>query len=190
MAVFVVLLPYLSTTKLRCLQKNNLGHTIPGELEELNKPHFGEETEVDGPEEACDAEQFFDGAKSDLEKIKEEFSKEIVDNCDSDLLKVLHERFFDTSATSKLPKLPREYFVHLWKNLHDLIEFGNLKDTTMEGRDQMYQSITCVGTLLLQIGEVGQRVKGDFILALPRSFFFKSTLVFSLSAFTNVNTNR
>ena len=153
------------------MQKNNLGHTISGELEELNKPHFGEETEVDGPEEACDAEQFFDGAKSDLEKMKEEFSKEIVDNCDSDLLKVLHERFFDMSATSKLPKLPREYFVHLWKNLHDLIEFGNLKDTTMEGRDQMYQSITCVGTLLLQIGEVGQRVKGDFILALPRSFF-------------------
>ena len=103
--------------------------------------------------------------------MKEEFSKEIVDNCDSDLLKVLHERFFDMSATSKLPKLPREYFVHLWKNLHDLIEFGNLKDTTMEGRDQMYQSITCVGTLLLQIGEVGQRVKGDFIFALPRRFF-------------------
>lgn len=145
------------------------GMVLPGELEELNKPHFGEETEVDGPEEACDAEQFFDGAKSDLEKMKEEFSTEIVDNCDSDLLKVLHERFFDMSATSKLPKLPREYFVHLWKNLHDLIEFGNLKDTTMEGRDQMYQSITCVGTLLLQIGEVGQRVKDAQALARSRS---------------------
>ena len=57
------------------------------------------------------------------------------------------------------------------KWLQENFEFGNLKDTTMEGRDQMYQSITCVGTLLLQIGEVGQRVKGDFILTLPRSFF-------------------
>ena len=27
MAVFVFLWPYLSTTKLRCLQKNNIGHT-------------------------------------------------------------------------------------------------------------------------------------------------------------------
>ena len=27
MAVFIVLLPYLLTTKLRCLQKNNIGHT-------------------------------------------------------------------------------------------------------------------------------------------------------------------
>ena len=28
MAVFIVLWPYLLTTKLRCLQKNNIGHTI------------------------------------------------------------------------------------------------------------------------------------------------------------------
>ena len=27
MAVFIVLWPYLSTTKLRCLKKNNIGHT-------------------------------------------------------------------------------------------------------------------------------------------------------------------
>jgi hypothetical protein len=48
----------------------------------------------------------------------------------------------------------------------------------MEGRDQMYQSITCVGTLLLQIGEVGQRVKGDFIFALQRSFFLNPLYFF------------
>ena len=30
MAIFIVLLPYLLTTKLRCLQKNNIGHTIKG----------------------------------------------------------------------------------------------------------------------------------------------------------------
>ena len=30
MAVFIVLWPYLLTTKLRCLQKNNIGHTSDG----------------------------------------------------------------------------------------------------------------------------------------------------------------
>ena len=30
MAVFVVLWPYLLTTKLSCLQKNNFGHTVLG----------------------------------------------------------------------------------------------------------------------------------------------------------------
>ncbi len=63
------------------------------------------------------------------------------------------------SMGPKLPPLPRENFVHLWKSLHDLIEFGTLHDTTLEGREQMYHSISMVGTLLLQIGEVGQKVK-------------------------------
>ena len=31
MSVFIVLLPYLLTTKLRCLKKNNIGHTTQGE---------------------------------------------------------------------------------------------------------------------------------------------------------------
>ena len=118
---------------------------------------------------ACDAEQFFDEANDGLEKIKEEFSTDNVTSCESDLLKSLHQKFFDTDATVKLPRLPRDYFVHLWKNLHDLIEFGNLKDTTMEGRQQMYHSISLVGTLLLQIGEVGQRVKDAQALARSRS---------------------
>ena len=30
MAVFIVLWPYLPTTKLRCLQKNKIGHTKDG----------------------------------------------------------------------------------------------------------------------------------------------------------------
>jgi len=145
------------------------GMVLPGELEDLNKPHFDEETEVDGPDEACDAERFFDEANDGLEKVKEEISTDNDINCESDLLNSLHQRFFDTDATVKLPRLPRDYFVHLWKNLHDLIEFGNLKDTTMEGRQQMYHSISLVGTLLLQIGEVGQRVKDAQALARSKS---------------------
>ena len=38
----------------------------------------------------------------------------------------------------KLPPLPRDYFVHLWRGLHDLIEFGNLDDITQEGRQVSY----------------------------------------------------
>ena len=34
MAVFIVLWSYLLTTKLRCLQKNNIGHSNEGENEE------------------------------------------------------------------------------------------------------------------------------------------------------------
>ena len=49
MVIFIVLWPYLLTTLLRCLQKNNIGHTVEGgaideaaeavqDLAEFNKP--------------------------------------------------------------------------------------------------------------------------------------------------------
>ena len=91
---------------------------------------------------------------------------------DKTSLRSLHRQLFLVSEKgmgSKLPQLPREYFVHLWKNMHDLIEFGNLDDITEEGRNQMYHSISIVGTLLLQIGEVGQRVKDAQAADLRRS---------------------
>ena len=101
---------------------------------------------------ACDAQQFFDVDNNDLEKIKDEFSNDDTNaGSESESLKSLHGRFFNTDSATKLPRLPRDYFVHLWKNLMDLIEFGNLKDTTMEGRQEMYHSISLVGTHLLQM---------------------------------------
>ena len=107
---------------------------------------------------------------NDLEKIKEEFSTDDTNaGSESESLKSLHGRFFDTDSAAKLPRLPRDYFVHLWKNLMDLIEFGNLKDTTMEGRQEMYHSISLVGTHLLQMGEIGQRVKDAQALARSKS---------------------
>lgn len=89
----------------------------------------------------------------------------------------------------KLPPLPRKNFLHLWRTLHNLFEYNVFNASNLgrngeigkrdsitenllvqmsineEGRDdktiqdQLYQSITMVGTILLQIGEVGQRVK-------------------------------
>ena len=38
MAIFIVIWPYLLTTKLRCLQKNNIGHTKKGTLILQEKP--------------------------------------------------------------------------------------------------------------------------------------------------------
>ena len=89
----------------------------------------------------------------------------------------------------RLHPLPRKNFLHLWRTLHNLFEYNvfttsNLRthgdnakrdsdnvllhmpsngdepvcnDRTIQ--DQLFQSITMVGTILLQIGEVGQRLK-------------------------------
>jgi len=149
------------------------GVVLPGELDHMNRPHF--EDEVDGPnaEEACDAEEFFDAANDGLNQMIDQLKDgqdetpaavirdppKKISSVDATSLGSLHKRLFLMEKSAKLPVLPRDNFVHLWKNLHDLIEFGNLKDTTEEGRQQMYHAISVVGTLLLQIGEVGQKVR-------------------------------
>lgn len=147
------------------------GVVLPGELDQAKQVV----DEVDGlvAEEACDAEQFFSVAARSLDEMADQLkddepvaSYEKVVVGDSASLQSLHNRLFSwskddqrKSGANKLPHLPRDYFVHLWKSLHDLIEFGNIDDITVEGREQMYHSISIVGTLLLQIGEVGQRVQ-------------------------------
>lgn len=150
------------------------GVVLPGELEHLNKPHLDEVDNGGGADEACDAEHFFDVANRGLDEVAEQIKddEELDTNTrlhteDATSLRSLHRRLFfvpnpgdkKKSMGPKLPQLPRDNFVLLWKSLHDLVEFGNLDDTTMEGRQAMYHSISVMGTLLLQIGEVGQRVK-------------------------------
>lgn len=51
----------------------------------------------------------------------------------------------------RLPSLPHKHFVHLWRTLHDLF-------VTDDSDQQLYHSVSIVGTLLLQIGEVGQKI--------------------------------
>ena len=97
---------------------------------------------------------------ADLESSKAEAKKH--DCGDTASLRSLQTKLFMTTQTNsllrdktkkikpgsgvtnelKLPPLPRDYFVHLWKGLHDLIEFGNLDDTTLEGRQSMYHSVS------------------------------------------------
>ena len=111
-----------------------------------------------------------------------------IDTCKSNTARVSTEEVTKPRTKKKLPPLPRKNFLHLWRTLHNLFEYNvfnafkigdngkqesntdNLllhltsvsdefgcRDKTIQ--DQLYQSITMVGTILLQIGEVGQRVK-------------------------------
>ena len=57
-----------------------------------------------------------------------------------------------------------------------MIEFGNLDtDITLEGRESMYHSITKICTLLLQTGEVGQRVKDAEAIVRSRSIEYEDS---------------
>ena len=59
-----------------------------------------------------------------------------------------------------LPSLPQKNFIHLWRTLHDMF-LQQSSCTALVDFDvqKLYDSVSVVGTLLLQIGEVGQRVK-------------------------------
>lgn len=57
----------------------------------------------------------------------------------------------------KIPPLPQQNFVLLWKSLYSLIMDTTTSTETQEDHQRLYHSVSLVGTLLLQIGEVGQR---------------------------------
>ena len=148
------------------------GVVLPGELRLNSRAGADHNDEVDN---ACDAESFFEQANHGLEQIVDQLkeTQDVPDstrkNADSTSLKSLHRRLF-LDHKPKLPALPKEHFEHMWKTLHDLIEFGNLdNDITLEGREAMYHSITKICTLLLQTGEVGQRVKDAEAIVRSRS---------------------
>ena len=153
------------------------GVVLPGEL---NARKDFTQDEVDG---ACDAEAFFHQAHEGLEQMVEQFKisespgTSNKHQSDSSSLKSLHRRLFASGKdkAAKLPVLPKDNFEHMWRTLHDLIEFGNLDDTdiTLEGRESMYHSITKICTLLLQTGEVGQRVKDAEAIVRSRSIEYE-----------------
>ena len=77
---------------------------------------------------------------------------------DTASLRSLHDwllRQDSKAEMKKLPVLPRKHFIQLWHTLHD---FFASNDTHSQ---QLYNSVSVVGTLLLQIGEVGQKLKND-----------------------------
>ena len=61
----------------------------------------------------------------------------------------------------KIPPLPQKYFVLLWKTLYSLFLVHNDMPET-EKEQSLYHAVSVVGTLLLQIGEVGHNLRdGD-----------------------------
>jgi len=59
----------------------------------------------------------------------------------------------------RIPPLPQQNFVLLWKSLYSLFMEDALLPETEE-QQRLYHSVSVVGTLLLQIGEVGQQFSG------------------------------
>jgi len=169
------------------------GVVLPGELTNVaankisdDQVDIGHDADI-----ACDAEAFFHQAHQGLEQMVEQFKESSGRSPDTSIstsstkrnqaestsLKSLHRRLFVSgSKSAKLPALPKDNFEHMWKTLHDLIEFGNLEtDITLEGRESMYHSITKICTLLLQTGEVGQRVKDAEAIVRSRSIEYEDS---------------
>ena len=61
-----------------------------------------------------------------------------------------------------VPHLPQKHFIHLWRTLHDVFLVQSDNSAVIDCDIQkLYHATSVVGTLLLQIGEVGQKVKNE-----------------------------
>ncbi|TRY63799.1 hypothetical protein TCAL_07164 [Tigriopus californicus] len=147
------------------------GVVLPGELESPDS--------VDGAEMACDASDFFIG-KDDPSREKK-VSAASLDHDDLDFadipadepetrakesdLKELNKILFGSESKTdlkKFPPLPQKNFIHLWKTLHDMFLQPSSNPAMVDfDIENLYHSVSIVGTLLLQIGEVGQKVQSS-----------------------------
>ncbi len=88
-------------------------------------------------------------------------------SCGSSRLNFLHRWLFpdqpiSPTSVKSLPSLPQKHFVHLWKTLHDIfIEQPAQSAFVNTDIQKLYHSVSLVGTQLLQIGEVGQKMRDD-----------------------------
>ena len=57
----------------------------------------------------------------------------------------------------KVPPLPQRYFVLLWKTLYAVF-LGHNEMPESDSEQATYHAVSVVGTLLLQIGEVGSKI--------------------------------
>jgi len=136
------------------------GVVLPGELEDVGE----EATEV-----AADAQDFFTEAEISLGRTasflrrgaSEGGEEEGAEGGGGERASLNSIQGWLVREDSKLemrriPPLPQQNFVLLWKSLYSLfMEDAVLPET--EEQQRLYHSVSVVGTLLLQIGEVGQR---------------------------------
>jgi len=132
------------------------GVVLPGELETLRE---------DNTEVAADATDFFTEAEISLGKTARylmeagEQQDDVLDSGERGSLNSIQGWLVRTDSKlemRKIPPLPQQYFVLLWKSLYALFMENNLLPET-EQQQALYHSVSVVGTLLLQIGEVGQK---------------------------------
>ena len=146
------------TDKLKLLFCLHLsGVVLPGELD----TDHGLRVNDDSPEVAADATDFFTPEEEDGgEGIKTEsldmINKWLVQSVESE------GASGDVSGETKtemrrVPPLPQKHFVLLWKTLYSIFLGSNEMPET-EAEQATYHAVSVVGTLLLQIGEVGQTI--------------------------------
>jgi len=126
-----------------------------------------EQTEREGAEVATEAEDYFSADDLLTERTNEYLKQQSLDQATSKL------SFDDSSSITstiqgwltgedsklerrRIPPLPQKYFVLLWKTMYALFMDSESSNPTEE-QQVLYHAVSVVGTLLLQIGEVGQK---------------------------------
>jgi len=150
------------TNKLKLLFCLHLpGIVMPGELDTTEIVRGCDE----GPEVAADATDFF---------IPDDEPDSASDQSYSNTKNIIYQWIMSVTSTGesgdsadvggeskqemkKVPPLPQKYFVLLWKTLYSLFLTSNEMPETEE-EQAAYHSVSVVGTLLLQIGEVGHKI--------------------------------
>ena len=146
------------TDKLKLLFCLHLpGVVLPGELD----TDHGLRNNDDSPEVAADATDFFtpeeeDGGEGNKTESLDMINKWLVQSVESE------GAAGDVSGETKtemrrVPPLPQKHFVLLWKTLYSIF-LGNNEMPETEAEQATYHAVSVVGTLLLQIGEVGQKL--------------------------------
>ncbi|XP_015915540.2 TBC1 domain family member 9 [Parasteatoda tepidariorum] len=122
-----------------------------------------ETTSLSGePEEAAEAEEFFSSIESiapndDPSKPSSNPPSPVNENTDTFHPKELKLYLF--SSSQQLPSMTQEQFIDVWKSMYDMFAMH-------QDEQRIYHCIAKVGTLLLQIGELGSVVQNfdDFDL--------------------------
>ncbi|KAF8773507.1 TBC1 domain family member 9 like protein [Argiope bruennichi] len=117
-----------------------------------------ETTSLSGePEEAAEAEEFFSSIESnattsEVDSVQSSFEHPSYSNSVIEVYSAKELKKFLFSTDLTLPKMSQEKFIDLWKSMYDMFVMH-----TEEQR--IYHCIATVGTLLLQIGELGAVVQ-------------------------------
>lgn len=138
---------------------------FPPSLDEVDKPIRDEQNLAEVEEEAAvEAEEYFDCLDDGHGKGKVDL--EVPDDHDPDTavtppqkeycdgltgLATIHTRDYRLYEQRFLPTMTQDQFINMWRTVYSFF--------ALETNQDIFTSLSRVGTLLLQIGEVGRRVK-------------------------------